>query len=308
MQTILGSGGAIGTYLAQELTKFTTEIRLVSRNPVKVNPTDQLRPADLTSRTQIFKAVEGSEIVYVTIGFPYSAKMWQKLWPAFIHNVISACIYHKAKLVFFDNMYMYSCKHIGHMTEETPIDPCSKKGAIRANVARQITDEFNHNHLDALIARAPDFLSMHNGVVTQTIYANLKKGKKAMCLASANHKRNVILPSIAAKATALLGNTPEAYNQVWHLPSTHEALTGKEWTELFAKELKCEPTYQVLSPFMISVLGLFMPIMREFKEMVYQYNQDYFFDSSKFEKQFKLKHVPLKEAVKKMIDEDKASE
>ena len=126
-----------------------------------------------------------------------------------------------------------------------------------------------------------------------------------MCLASANHKRNVILPGTAAKAVALLGNTPGAYNQVWHLPSTKEAPTGKEWTELFAEELKCKPNYQVLTPFMIGVTGLFMPIMREFKEMTYQYVNDYYFDSTKFEKAFNLKHVSIKEAVKEMIAEDR---
>lgn len=306
MQTILGSGGAIGAPLAKELYSFTKEIRLVSRNPQKINDSDELMPADLTHRSHIFKAVEGSEIVYVTIGFPYKTSVWEKLWPSFIHNVVNACKYYKARLVFFDNMYMYSTEHLGNMTEETPINPSSKKGKIRANVAQQITREFEANNIDALIARAPDFLSIHNGVIAQTIYLNLKKGKKALCLASANHKRNVILPTIAAKAVALLGNSPEAYNQVWHLPSTHKALTGKEWTEHFAREIGCEPKYQVLTPFLISLSGLFMPIMREFKEMTYQYVNDYYFDSTKFEKAFKFKHVPIEEAIKEMIAEDQS--
>ncbi|MFA9389822.1 MAG: NAD-dependent epimerase/dehydratase family protein [Prolixibacteraceae bacterium] len=304
MQTILGSGGAIGTHLATELYKFTTNIRLVSRHPKAVNSTDQLMAIDLTSRNHIFKAVEGSEIVYVTIGFPYRTKIWEKLWPSFIHNVINACKFYKARLVFFDNMYMYGDKYMSRMTEETPIEPCCKKGKVRAKVAEKVTREFEKAEIDVLIARAPDFLALHNGVLAQTIYANLKKGKKAICLASDSHKRNVILPSIAAKATALLGNTPDAYNQVWHLPSSHEALTGKEWTELFASELNCKPKHQTISPFMISILGLFAPVMKEFKEMMYQYTQDYFFDSSKFENRFQFKHVSVTEAVKIMITED----
>ena len=306
MQTILGSGGAIGTPLAKELLNYTKEIRLVSRNPKKINSTDQLMAVDLTSRTQIFKAVEGSEIVYVTIGFPYHTKVWEKTWPSFIHNVINACKYYKAKLVFFDNMYMYAPDQIGHMTEASVVNPSSRKGKVRAYVAKQIIAEFEKSQIDTLIARAPDFLSIHNGVIAQTIYLNLKKGKKAMCLASADHKRNVILPSVAAKAVAKLGNTPKAYNQVWHLPSSHDALTGKEWTELFAKQLNCEPKYQVITPFMISLVRIFMPIMREFKEMTYQYVQDYYFDSSHFEKTFKIKHPSIEIAVKEMISEDLA--
>ena len=47
-QTILGSGGAIGIELAKALTAYTTDIRLVSRNPKKVNPNDEVFPADCT--------------------------------------------------------------------------------------------------------------------------------------------------------------------------------------------------------------------------------------------------------------------
>lgn len=304
MQTILGAGGAIATPLAKELFQYTNKIRLVSRNPKQVNPTDEILAADLSSRNQVFKAVEGSKVVYVVIGFPYKTKVWQQLWPAFIHNVVSACIFYKAKLVFFDNMYMYAPDEVSHMTESSRVAPSSQKGKVREKVANKVTAEFKSSKIDALIARAPDFLSIHNGVIAQTIYLNLKKGKSAMCLGSANYKRNIILPSIAAKAVALLGNTPNAYNQVWHLPSSHEALNGKEWTTRFAQELNCNPKHVVIPPVLVSLLGIFMPIMKEFKEMLYQYTQDYYFDSSKFEKEFKITHPNIEESIKEMIKED----
>ena len=52
--------------------------------------------------------------------------------------------------------------------------------------------------------------------------------------------------------------------------------------------------YQILPVWLIKVLGLFIPIMREFPEMNYQYDRDYFFDSSKFNKRFN--YVPTKNA------------
>ena len=73
-QTILGSGGAIGIELAKALTEYTTDIRLVSRNPVKVNPTDELISADLLNPLEVESSVKGSSIVYVTVGFAYSCR------------------------------------------------------------------------------------------------------------------------------------------------------------------------------------------------------------------------------------------
>ena len=100
MQTILGSGGTIGKELAKSLKSFTNDIRLVSRNPQIVNISDQLFPADLTLMADVLKAVEGSEIVYLTAGFEYKAKVWKSIWPLVMQNVIDACKIHKSKLSY----------------------------------------------------------------------------------------------------------------------------------------------------------------------------------------------------------------
>jgi uncharacterized protein YbjT (DUF2867 family) len=71
MQTILGAGGIIGKELAKNLPKYTDRIRLVSRNPKKVNLTDDLFSADLLDTRQTLHAVHGSEVVYLTAGLPY---------------------------------------------------------------------------------------------------------------------------------------------------------------------------------------------------------------------------------------------
>jgi nucleoside-diphosphate-sugar epimerase len=56
------------------------------------------------------------------------------------------------------------------------------------------------------------------------VYKNLQKGKKAMWLADASKIHSFTYTPDAARATALLGNTPDAYNQVWHLPTSAEKL------------------------------------------------------------------------------------
>ena len=79
MQTILGSNGQIGHELAKELSKhYTTDIRLVSRKPKKINPTDQLVSADLMDFNQTKKAIENSDIVYFTVGLPMDSDLWGK--------------------------------------------------------------------------------------------------------------------------------------------------------------------------------------------------------------------------------------
>lgn len=304
MQTILGSGGAIGIALAKELTHYTDKIRLVSRKPVKVNATDELWAADLSQPGAARTAMNGSEIVYVTIGFPYSYKVWKEKWPPFMDEVIEACIALDCKLVFFDNIYMYDPEYLANMTEKTPHGPVSKKGEIRTAIAEKILQLAKKGKLKALIARSADFYGpsiQNTSMLTETVFKPLSQGKKANWMGDVNRPHAFTYTLDAAKATALLGNTPTAYQQVWHLPTDATQLTGKDWITHIAKELDVEPKYQVVSKWMLHALGLFIPFMREMPEMLYQYTSSYGFNSSKFEKHFNVKPTSYEAGIREIV-------
>lgn len=303
-QTILGANGTIGKILARELKIFTDQIRLVSRNPKKINETDELFPADLSNPDQVDKAIEGSDVVYLVVGFEYNLKIWQDTWPKLMKATIAACIKHKSKLVFFDNVYLYDIKAIGHMTEDSPINPPSKKGMVRKEIAEMIMNEVQSGNLTALIARAPDFYGPdnENSILVETVYKNIKKGKRPNWFVDAAKKHSFIYTPDAAKATAMLGNTPDAYNQVWHLPTDKNTLTGNEWIALFNKEMKTSKKVMILPMLLLKILGVFSPLMREMPEMMYQYDRDYFFDSSKFNKYFHFTPTTYEMGVKKIVN------
>ena len=307
MQTILGSGGAIGTALARELTEYTDEIRLVSRNPVKVNAGDELLAADLLKSGEVKKAVQGSDIVYVTVGFPYKAKFWQKNWPPFVDSVTEACMETGAKLVFFDNIYMYDPEHLDGMDENTPVRPPSKKGKVRADIAGRIMQLAEKGKLKALIARSADFYGpgiKNTSVLTEMVINPLSEGKTATWMGSMKFKHSYTYTPDAGKATALLGNTENAYNQVWHLPTAPDPMTGTEWVNAFASELGVKPKSRTASKMMLRLLGVFIPVMKEMVEMLYQYDRDYVFLSDKFEKEFNFSPTPYAEGIRTIVTED----
>ena len=303
MQTILGAGGSISNELAKSLKFFTDDIRLVSRHPTKVNDSDELFPADLANREQLFNAVKGSEIVYLTIGLEYSAKVWQELWPPLMQNVIDACIESNAKLVFFDNVYSVGGDYVKHIAEESPISPTSKKGEIRAQVDLMLLDTMRAGKIKAIIARSADFYGtdIAKSVLMSLIYKNLASGKKAQWMFNAKVKHSYTYTPDAGKATALLGNTPDAYNQIWNLPTDRNSQTGEEWITLFAKEMGKSNNYQLISGWMVRILGFFIPFMKELFEMRYQFDRDYFFDSIKFEKYFKYQPTKYQDGVKEIL-------
>jgi nucleoside-diphosphate-sugar epimerase len=98
----------------------------------------------------------------------------------------------------------------------------------------------------------------------------------------------------AGKATAILGNTPSAYNQTWHALTSKDKITGEQYVKI-ASELMSRPNkIQALPKFGVQLLGLFVPVLKEFVEMMYQYENDYIFDSTKFEKAFNFQATEYK--------------
>lgn len=304
MQTILGSGGIVADEIAKELTKFTTDIRLVSRNPKKVNDTDSLFSADITSLEQTRAALTGSEVCYLTIGFPYSAKIWEEKWPVTIKNVVQACYEQKVKLVFFDNIYALDTNTIGHITEESPMNPESKKGKVREFVDNHILENMRQGRIQAIIARAPNIFGPvdKNSFLTGLVYDYLKKDKAAKWVFNAEVKHSMGFIKDLAYGTVLLGNTPDAYNQIWNLPVDPNPLSGKEWVKLYAEAMGKKNRVQVLSPWLLRLLSVFVPVMGELYEMRYQYDRDYIFDSRKFNQRFNYRATPNEIAVRQSVD------
>ena len=298
MQTILGSSGIIGKELAKALPRYTNKIRLVSRNPKKINESDELFIADLMNAERTSKAIEGSDVVYLTAGLEYKIKVWQEQWPLVIKNVLDACTNHQSKFVFFDNVYAYG-KAEGWMTEETPLKPVSKKGEVRARLNQMIMDEVEKGNAHAIIARAADFYGPDTPLsfVNIMVFDRLNKGKKAQWLVNDEKKHSFTYTPDAGKATAMLGNKESAYNQIWHLPTNKNALTGREFMELAANVMGVKPDYQVLKKWMIKMVAPFNSIVKESVEMLYQNEFDYLFDSTKFEKAFNFNPTTYEDGI-----------
>ncbi len=157
MHTILGASGQIGTELALALKTYHTDaIRVVSRQPQKINPSDSVLSANLTDASQTSAAIAGSEVVYLTAGLPMDTKRWVNQWPLIMQNVIKGCREHRAKLVFFDNTYMYP-QTSEPQTEQTRFEPNGAKGRVRAQIANQLLAAMQAGEIEALICRAPEF-------------------------------------------------------------------------------------------------------------------------------------------------------
>src|ERR1700737_640987 len=300
MVTILGAGGAIGNALVKELAARNEPIRLVSRNPKLVPGAAEAVAADLSNLDDTVKTVTGSRIAFLLVGLKYDVKVWRELWPRIMRNAIEAAKRANAKLVFFDNVYMYG-KVEGPMTEETPSRPCRKKGEIRAQIATMLLNEMKAGNLTALIARSADFYGprARTGIPNVLVFDKLAKGAKASWLVNDSVKHSFTFTPDAARSLVLLADSESAWNQTWHVPTTPDPPTGKQFIELVAKEFGTPAKYRVLTRPMLRIAGWFDTTVRELYEMLYQYEFDYIFDSTKFTETFSFQPTSYAEGVRR---------
>jgi nucleoside-diphosphate-sugar epimerase len=299
MITILGAGGAIGNGLVKLLAARNQPFRLVGRSPRPAPGATELLAADLTDKGQTVSAVAGSSVVYLVVGLKYDHRVWQEMWPRVMSNAIEACKRSAAKLVFFDNVYMYG-KASGAMTEGTPFNPCSKKGEIRARIATLLINEWKSGSLTGMIARAADFYGpdTRNGVPNLLVFEPFSRKKTPSWLVNDSVPHSYTYTPDAAQSLVLLTERATAWNQTWHVPTAPDPLTGREFIALAAKEFGVAPRHRVLSRPMLRLAGWFDPLVAESYEMLYQSDSPYLFDSSKFAKEFGIAGTPYAEGIR----------
>jgi nucleoside-diphosphate-sugar epimerase len=302
--TILGAGGSIANALVPLLAARGLPLRLVGRHPAEV-PGIETRSADLTDRQQTIDAVAASSIVYLLAGLKYDHKLWAEAWPRIIDNTIEACKQAHARLIFFDNVYMYG-RVRGLMTEETPYRPTSKKGEIRATVAGTVERAWKDGNLNAMIARSADFYGpgAKNGIPNAMVFDPMSQRKTPMCLVSDVLPHSYTYVPDAAQALVTLAASESAWNQVWHLPTTSHPLTGREFITAAAEAMGRPAKWRILSRPMVKMVGWFNPTVREVYEMLYQNDGPYLFDSSKYARAFGFAGTPYAEGIKTTASAD----
>ncbi|MET4083719.1 nucleoside-diphosphate-sugar epimerase [Pedobacter sp. UYP30] len=290
MYTILGAGGPTANALTEELLNNHHQVRLVSRTPITTNNKNlSWAKADLLKEDEIFNAAKGSEILYLCAGLVYDSQVWKVQWPILMQNIINVAKKLGARLIFVDNVYMYGLVS-GSMKETTPYHPNSVKGEVRAEIANTLMQEAKAGNLNVTIARSADFYGTDslNSFFDSMVLNKFAKKQKAQWIGKPSKLHSFTYIPDIGKALYLLGQHPETANQIWHLP-TAAPITGKEVIDLAAEIYGVAPKFSTVNKLMLQIGGLFSKVVAGTVEMYYQYDHDYHFDSSKFEKHFNFK-------------------
>ena len=290
---VLGGSGAVGSAVLAELKSRKLDARSVGRGDADARDAGALRPH-----------LAGASHVYLCIGLPYVAAVWERDWPAAMTAVLDACEAAGARLIFLDNTYLYGPPPLANpIREDHPQQPSTRKGKARKRTAGLALAAHREGRVRVVIGRAADFYGP--GAVNSPFYIrfleNILAGKQPQTLMPQGPRHTFAYTPDLGRALVRLALDEAAYGDAWHLPAG-PAVTVEEMADLFRRETGRDFRVSYLPPVMARLIGVFSPVVKEVNEMGYQFRSDYVLDWGRFAARFpEFETTPADEGVRAMV-------
>ncbi len=292
---VVFGAGQVGYPLAQQLLSTGRRVRIAKRSAGGVPPGCEIANGDAADPSFCATAAAGATTVYHCMNPPYSARVWADLLPRYMNNLIAAAGGTGARLVVLDNVYMLGRPHGRALSEQSPMNPSSRKGEIRARVAERLLDAHRRGEVIATSGRASDFYGPRG---TQTalgdfFWPRVLAGKKAYSpfALDAVHTYHYI-PDVAAGLATLGCAGPDVYGHPWMLPCA-PAGTLRDLIARVATHLDAAIAVAQVPSWVIKAAALVAPLMRELAEMSYQWEEPFVVDDARFRARFDARPVDV---------------
>ena len=305
LHIVFGSG-QVGHPLAQKLLDAGKRVRVVKRSQGDVPAGAETMLGDATRESFCHEACVGASVVYHCMNPAYDTKLWAAMLPRFMDNLIAAASKVGARLVVLDNLYMLGRTGGKPMNEDSPVNPCSTKGAIRAKVAERLFEAQRQGEVRAVCGRAADFYGPRGALTMfgEYFWKPVLARKAGMSLGNADTAHTYhYIPDVAHGLATLGCATDEQLGDqvLWMLPC-QPAVTTREMVRRLDPAVGHTIPLNVMPRWIMSLLGLFVPMVREMKEMVYQWDEPFIVDDSRFRARFAMKPIREDEAARATVE------
>ncbi len=293
--------GALGQAVATNALARGHRVRLVSRSGKGSVPAGaEVARADVSDAAAATEAARGAATVYFCAAPPYTD--WPAQYPGMQRGVVEAAARVGARLVTCENVYPYG-KVDGPFTEDTPLAPCSKKGELRAKLNEELLAAHKAGTVRAALARGPDYYGPGAGITTNygdEVFGRAVAGKAANVFGDPDARHTFIFSDDFGRGMVRVGEHDDAMGQTWHMPCP-PPLTQRAMIALIYGALGAPPRLSAMPRPLLTVLGWFVPVLRELGEMEYQWRMDYDFRHAKFDAAFGGEHVGHDEAIARTV-------
>ena len=300
---IIFGAGALGQSIINFLPE-KDEVILVNRSGKIQNSLLQnvsMVALDATNSKEVSQLCYDADVVYHCAVPPYH--QWASLFQSLTDGILKGVSQSHAKLIYADNLYMYGDTNGREINECSPSLATGKKGMIRMKMADDVMQIHKDGVVKTAIARASNLYGPNviNSVLGEVCFGAVLKNKTVNLFGNIDLPHSYTYIMDFAKVMVTLGESEDALGQVWHVPNA-PAITTRDFICLVEKEFNKKVSIRATNRSILSLLGLFNPLMREFKEMMYEFEKPYLVNHDKFQDYFDFKPTSFEQGIKETVE------
>jgi len=271
---VLGAG-PVGRAVVTSLAARDIEPAVVTRTGTAV-PGAISRPADISDPVQLAAAVAGADVVFQCAQPGYHR--WPQEFPGLQARIVEAAAAAGALLVVAENLYGYG-PVAGPLTQDLPLAAATRKGAVRAQMWRDLEAAHRAGRVRVVAGRASDFFGpgADGSAVGARFFGPLAQGKAAEVIGDPDRLHTYTYVPDFGEALVRLADAPQTWGRAWHVPNSPTVST-RQFAERAAAIAGTQPRLRRLARWQLRLIGTFMPAVREMVEMLYEFEQDWVVD------------------------------
>jgi nucleoside-diphosphate-sugar epimerase len=238
------------------------------------------RPADLSDPEQRATAVAGADVVFQCAQPAYHR--WPQEFRTLQAGMVDAAASVGALFVAAENLYGYG-RASGPLTEDLPLTASTRKGAVRAQMWRDLRDAHEAGRVQVVAGRASDFFGpgVQGSAVGDRFFGPLARGKAALVAGDPDRLHTYTYVADFGEALVRLSETPASWGRAWHVPNA-PTTTTRAFAERAALIAGSAPRLRHFGRTQMRLVGMFVPPVREMVEMLYEFEHDWVVDHTAY--------------------------
>jgi nucleoside-diphosphate-sugar epimerase len=270
---LFGAAGAIGRSIAVALRTRGVSYRVVGRQRPRLeeefghDPLAEIATWDSDDPASIRAAAEDVETIIYLVGVPYNHfELHPVLMQKTLHGAIEAGV---EQLVLIGTVYPYGIPQSEKVTEQHPRNPHTFKGRMRKEQEDLLLEAHAEGRIRGTILRLPDFYGP--GVEASFLHSLFKaaaRGGTADMIGPIDKPHEFMYVPDVGPAVLDLAAHPEAFGTWWNFAGAGVTTQRQIVDEVFRLAGR-PPRIRVAGKFVLRLMGLFNPFLRELVEMHY---------------------------------------
>jgi nucleoside-diphosphate-sugar epimerase len=292
---VVGSG-AVGAALTRLLVDQGDRVTVVTRSGTGLKHPAVRRVAADASDADVLSAVaEGAETV-TNCANPQTYQQWVRLWPPLAASLLRTAERSGAVLVTTSNVYGYGPVDVP-LTTDLPLAATGPKGRLRAQMWQDAFDAHRAGRVRATEVRAADYIgpdiTAASGLLRR--YADVTlRGRTARVFGDPDMPHTFTAVDDVARLLATVGRDERAWGHAWHVPSPDPVTVRQALSDLASHAPGGAPAPRI-SRFpraAVSALAPVVPVLRELREVLWQWERPFELDASLTTATFGLRARP----------------